>query len=1106
VFLSDHSNVELADLIARGDLVAVQQALSDRREQTTDNSRWLELSADLVKVFVQQSRYAEAEEIVHEIETRLSHFSFRRRLVAYLSVLLCLTHVLLPDWASKRVTHFIARLSGFPPTTTYVLDSLLWGVFWQDLHRAQGYTILMCFASGTESERFRAYAMLSYCLLIRGWEFLGYRGLLKVLSQSKKVSSKQYLDTYFWMGISNRWRSRAPECLWYHASFEQLFPNADGFYRIISDSSRLQLAVAELGPTDVMSYYNKCHSETISMKHGRHQIHLRGARACLAGLTKEIQPLETDLIEAKNIVQRVANNLDALLLSWLSTIAYLNAGQRNKAEMAFAEFSRHVRRYGNPKLFLQEQMRLTVLLDHGEENTFSSYVSFFGYLAGSFALGSPHRFFRALKHVTAWMRDGRASYWSAGAQLRYFVEQPREQDKPEQFISLFSSISEEFSKLATRLDDQFIDLGEVIALIKRTFSTNEVFVEPTLDGLIDRIRTQNVLLNSLVRNEGSRTVRVPTTDGRIFIGVEESDRLSKESLAIGVLVQRSQFKEESSDLISFSLGTLIKYFFLMKDIRRSYRQEEEAQRNHAIAETARMLAHDIRKPFSMLRAMIHALSNVSSAEEMKTFSERNLPHLIRGIQSVESMVSDIIEFGRPASFSAAPVAVAELLDRSLSSVFELESTSNVQLQYSLQHSHKVHGDFSKCLRLVSNIVGNAANALHQTKSPRIWIRVEENADQRTEFVIGNNGPAIEGKDLKEIFAPFFTKNKKEGTGLGLAIAKKVVESHGGSIRCESKPNVTEFIFSLPTSIEREESEISLPTLARDFGQRMAAQKAYEAVPSNAANEKQLLGQLLANLDKHGKSLSLLIVDDEASYRSSLEKLVKSDAKLASVVQLFEAENFGDAIQIIEQRKLDVLVCDIDLRDPRGDGLDIVSKARSLFTAAEICIHSNRYLSGDSQRALAAGADSFFPKPMGKEHLIKLFNSWIEKQQRTPVEKVSRKPKIAIIDDDPLFGECWRMSLKDKFEIVSFDSPRTFLNQYTDISTLSCVITDFDFGKVKSDIGAIELARHLRGIDSTLPVILASGYDLDDTSAFSAVIPKGDIPDIDVILKVMRPTA
>ena len=56
------------------------------------------------------------------------------------------------------------------------------------------------------------------------------------------------------------------------------------------------------------------------------------------------------------------------------------------------------------------------------------------------------------------------------------------------------------------------------------------------------------------------------------------------------------------------------------------------------------------------------------------------------------------------------------------------------------------------------------------------------------------------RKVPKIFEPFVTtKPKGEGTGLGLGIARKIVEKHGGEMRCESRPGRTVFEVRLPIS-------------------------------------------------------------------------------------------------------------------------------------------------------------------------------------------------------------------------------------------------------------------------------------------------------------------
>jgi nitrogen fixation/metabolism regulation signal transduction histidine kinase len=65
--------------------------------------------------------------------------------------------------------------------------------------------------------------------------------------------------------------------------------------------------------------------------------------------------------------------------------------------------------------------------------------------------------------------------------------------------------------------------------------------------------------------------------------------------------------------------------------------------------------------------------------------------------------------------------------------------------------------------------------------------------------IRDNGCGIADDKLGKIFNPFYT-SKETGTGLGLGVAKKVIDSHRGTIQVHSTVGVaTEFIIEIPLS-------------------------------------------------------------------------------------------------------------------------------------------------------------------------------------------------------------------------------------------------------------------------------------------------------------------
>ena len=76
------------------------------------------------------------------------------------------------------------------------------------------------------------------------------------------------------------------------------------------------------------------------------------------------------------------------------------------------------------------------------------------------------------------------------------------------------------------------------------------------------------------------------------------------------------------------------------------------------------------------------------------------------------------------------------------------------------------------------------------------------AGENMEISFANRGKTIPKQKLESIFEKFFRLDEARGSntggaGLGLAIAKEIVEQHGGTLRAESKDELTVFYVSLP---------------------------------------------------------------------------------------------------------------------------------------------------------------------------------------------------------------------------------------------------------------------------------------------------------------------
>ena len=99
----------------------------------------------------------------------------------------------------------------------------------------------------------------------------------------------------------------------------------------------------------------------------------------------------------------------------------------------------------------------------------------------------------------------------------------------------------------------------------------------------------------------------------------------------------------------------------------------------------------------------------------------------------------------------------------------------------------------------TNLIQNAQQALSNRPDSGAKLTITTaTSDAWVVVRVTDNGPGVPTEVLPRIFEPFFTtKPKGEGSGLGLGIARKIVDKHGGTMRCESEPGWTMFEVRLP---------------------------------------------------------------------------------------------------------------------------------------------------------------------------------------------------------------------------------------------------------------------------------------------------------------------
>jgi len=129
---------------------------------------------------------------------------------------------------------------------------------------------------------------------------------------------------------------------------------------------------------------------------------------------------------------------------------------------------------------------------------------------------------------------------------------------------------------------------------------------------------------------------------------------------------------------------------------------------------------------------------------------------------------------------------------------------------------------------------------------------------------------------------------------------------------------------------------------------------------------------------------VLVVDDEPSARSGLEKLLRQEGYAVDV-----AADGPSALQIAADRPPDVVVT--DLKMPKMDGIELLQKLRATFQVVPVIVVTAFGEVSTAVQAMRAGADDYLTKPVDFDALTIAIERAIERTNlRLEAEELRRK--------------------------------------------------------------------------------------------------------------------
>ncbi|MCA8995197.1 MAG: two-component sensor histidine kinase [Planctomycetaceae bacterium] len=228
-------------------------------------------------------------------------------------------------------------------------------------------------------------------------------------------------------------------------------------------------------------------------------------------------------------------------------------------------------------------------------------------------------------------------------------------------------------------------------------------------------------------------------------------------------------------------------------------RQQLRERYAEIASLAGGLAHEVRNPLSTIRMNLGLLfedldeSEFPAAHRMR----RKLDRIQKECFHLEETLEAFLNFARAGELMLEPTdlngMVTEFIEFYRPEAKQLGIDVSPHLASNLP---LVNLDQRLMKQVLNNLVRNAQQAMPDGGLLELQTSVQ---DGQVVLEIIDTGCGMSDAVRGKLFDVFFS-TKPGGSGLGLPTVRKIVESHGGTIRCDSDLGKgTRFVIALPTA-------------------------------------------------------------------------------------------------------------------------------------------------------------------------------------------------------------------------------------------------------------------------------------------------------------------
>ena len=250
------------------------------------------------------------------------------------------------------------------------------------------------------------------------------------------------------------------------------------------------------------------------------------------------------------------------------------------------------------------------------------------------------------------------------------------------------------------------------------------------------------------------------------------------------------------------IGTTLDSVASRLDLAEKERSRVEAERQTMLAG----LSHDLKTPLSVVSGYAHALRDGAVPRQEE---RRCLDIVCAKCELAAALVENLHEYAKLGHPGFEPklrsVDLCELVRRYLAGRVDELLAAGLDLEADIpERQAPCNVDELQINRVLDNLVGNSLAYAGPGTTLLVCVRPAP-LQGRVELTVADDGPGMDSQTRERAFDPFWRGDgarTEAGSGLGLSVVKRIVESHGGTVRLSEADagHGVKFTISLPLAV------------------------------------------------------------------------------------------------------------------------------------------------------------------------------------------------------------------------------------------------------------------------------------------------------------------